>query len=808
MQAGVGETVYVCLAPACFTGGKFMGKQEFNQNWLFWSEEDENKRDVTLPHDAMLLGKRSADAPGQSAAAFFHGGKYFYEKEFDAPKEWLEGHITFEFEGVYKNVAVWINGHKAGGASYGYIPFFVCADGLLTEGKNVICVEADNTEQPDSRWYSGAGIYRPVWVHVQKKTHIEPEGIRIQTVSLSPACVRIVTDHTGGEVQVEILESEIVVASVCGDCVEVEIPDGELWSDSNPKLYTARVTLFQNGEAVETVEERFGIRRIEWSPEGLFVNGKETLLRGGCVHHDHGILGACTYEKSEERRIRILKENGFNAVRASHNPCSKAMLDACDKYGVYVMDELWDMWYKHKSKYDYATRFEENYRSDIKAMVQRDFNHPSVIFYSIGNEVSEPSEEKGIALAKEMTDYIHSLDETRAVTGGFNLMIIANAAKGQGIYKEEGGRDESSQKQMPEMNSTMFNMITAQVGSNMNQAANSDEADAVTSPVLDAVDIAGYNYASGRYGMEGEKHPERVIFGSETFPQDIAKNWAMVEQYPYLIGDFMWTAWDYLGEAGIGAWAYTKDAMGFEKPYPWLLADTGAFDILGNPNGEAMLAKAVWHQTKQPLIGVQPVNQEESELIKAAWRGTNALPVWSWRGCEGKMATVEVYSDAVQTELLLNGNSFGKKETEGCMVSWQIPYEPGMLEAVAYDHTGAECGRSCLVSAAGEIGLSVRPEETTVKAGEIVYVDIVVSGENGKVEANCDMPVTVTVENGILLAFGSANPRTQERFETGTYTTYYGRAQAVVRTLQPGTAKVAVNSGGTIMASAQVRVAE
>lgn len=785
---------------------KFMGKYDFNQNWQFWSEEERHRRNVVLPHDAMLSGKRSADAPGKSAAAFFHGGKYYYEKEFDVSGEWLDRHITFEFEGVYKNAVVWINGHEAYKAAYGYLPFFVCADGFLTAGKNVIRVAADNTEQPDSRWYSGAGICWPVWMHIQKKAHIEQDGIKIRTVSLSPARIQVVTRHTGEKVRVEILDGDTVVAGGFGDCVELEIPNAKLWSDVSPSLYTAMVTLLQNENTVEIVEERFGIRKIEWSPKGLFVNGTETLLRGGCVHHDNGILGACTYGKSEDRRIRILKENGFNAVRSSHNPCSKAMLEACDKYGVYVIDELWDMWYKHKSKYDYAAQFEEHYQSDIRSMVQRDYNHPSVIFYSIGNEVSEPSEEKGVALAKEMTACIKSLDETRAVTGGFNLMIIANAAKGQGIYKEEGGRDESGQQQMQEMNSTMFNMITSQVGSNMNQSANSDEADAVTSPVLDTVDIAGYNYASGRYSMEGEKHPNRVIFGSETFPWDIAKNWAMVKQYPYLVGDFMWTAWDYLGEAGIGAWAYTKDAMGFEKPYPWLLADTGAFDILGNPNGEAMLAKAVWHQARKPLIGVRPVNQDEGELIKAVWRGTNALPTWSWQGCKGRTATVEVYFDAAQVELLLNGKSSGKKVTEGCMASWQIPYEPGMLEAVAYDSDGTECARSCLVSAAGTAGLSVRPEETTVKAGEIVYVDVVVAGENGEVEANCDMPVNVTVENGTLLAFGSANPRTQERFATGSYTTYYGRAQAVVRTEVPGIVTVTARNDGGLLAAAQVEV--
>lgn len=783
-----------------------MKKENFNQDWCFWSEREKNPKKIMVPHDAMISEKRQPDSPGGSASAFFPGGKYYYEKEFEVPPQWLEKHVTFEFEGVYKNAKVMINGQEAGGAVYGYIPFFVCADEFLRAGKNVIRVEADNEEQPDSRWYSGAGIYRPVWIYIQEKAHIELEGVKIRTLSVSPACVSVTTQHTGGSISVEILDGTHVVAAGNGDSVELEIPEAKLWSDTTPDLYQARVVLKQDDTVIETVEEVFGIRKLSWNKSGFFVNGKETLLRGGCVHHDNGILGACSYAKSEERRIRILKENGFNAIRSSHNPCSKAMLEACDKYGVYVIDEFWDMWYKHKSKYDYAAQFEENYRSDIHAIVQRDFNHPSVIFYSIGNEVSEPAEEKGVALAKEMTEYLHALDETRPVVGGFNLMIIANAAKGQGIYKDEGGRNEGEQKEMPEMNSTMFNKITSMVGSNMNQSANGDEADQVTSPVLDSVDIAGYNYASGRYALEGEKHPERLIFGSETFPQDLAKNWKMVEQFPYLIGDFMWTAWDYLGEAGIGAWACTSDAMNFEKPFPWLLADTGAFDILGNPNGEAMLAKVVWNQTEKPLIGVRPVNHAENDWIKAVWRGTNALPSWSWSGCEGNMATVEIYSGANEIELYLNGKSLGRKSPESYQALYQVPYKPGNLEVISYDESGAECGRNSLISAEGNINLSAKPEESVVNEGELIYVDIAVTGENGVVESNQDLSVSVEVTNGTLLACGSANPRTEERFDTGTCTTYYGKAQAVLLADAPGIVEITVKGENIPTASAHVKV--
>lgn len=295
---------------------------------------------------------------------------------------------------------------------------------------------------------------------------------------------------------------------------------------------------------VDIQESVFGIRMVEWSPQGLFINGKETLLRGGCLHHDNGIVGACAYEESEERRVRIMKENGFNAIRSAHNPCSRAMLDACDRLGMYVMDETWDMWYQHKSKYDYATDFMDNYKEDIRTMVEKDYNHPSVIMYSIGNEVSEPAKAEGKELAKEMIELCHKLDGSRAVTAGINLMIIANAAKGKEMYHAEGGINteaagdiggDGQSAPMPDMSrmdSTMFNSMTQMVGSNMNHSADGEEADCATSPILDMLDIAGYNYASGRYPMEGKAHPDRLIFGSETFPHEIGKNWKWLNNIP------------------------------------------------------------------------------------------------------------------------------------------------------------------------------------------------------------------------------------------------------------------------------------
>lgn len=770
--------------------------QQFNTDWIFWKEGAAEKKNVTLPHDAMLTEIRTPEAKGESASGYFPGGVYYYEKKFDISEEMLEKHLTLEFESVYKNAEVFVNGKKIYQAAYGYIPFFVTLDGCLQSGTNTILVKADNGEQPDSRWYSGAGIYRPVWLHVQEQQYIEMEGVKVCTKSIEPKVIEVSVAHTGGEVTVEILSAEgKKIAQAEGeDHCTFTLSEGELWSEDTPYLYTVKVILKDKEKVLETHEESFGVREVRWSPNGLFINGKNTLLQGGCLHHDHGILGAATYEKSEERRVRILKGSGFNAIRSSHNPCSKAMLKACDKYGLYVMDELWDMWYKHKSKYDYASEFMDHYREDITAMVRRDYNHPSVIMYSIGNEVSEPAQKKGVDLAKEMAELIRSMDSSRAVTGGFNLMIIKNSVGGKDMYAEDGGRDDSSEKKMAGMNSTMFNMVTSMVGSGMNQAANGKKADLATTPLLAEMDISGYNYASGRYAKEGKIHPERIVVGSETFPYDLAKNWEMVKKYPYLIGDFMWTAWDYLGEAGLGTWSYHEDAKGFNKPYPWLLADSGAFDILGNPNGEAMWAQAVWNTTKQPLIGVQPVNHPKEKLIKAVWRGTNALPSWSWKDCDGNKAIIEVYFDADKIELFLNGKRLGKKKVKLCRAIFKTTYKAGILEAVAYNKEGVEIGRSRLISADGMRKIVLTPEETKIKVGDIVYIQVDVRGQNGIVESNADDKIKVTVEGGELLGFGSANPRTEERYDAGEFTTFYGHAQAVVRAVKTGVIKVTANS--------------
>ena len=506
--------------------------------------------------------------------------------------------------------------------------------------------------------------------------------------------------------------------------------------------------------------------------------------------------------------MRILKEAGFNALRSAHNPASRALLEACDKYGMYLMDETFDMWYNRKNKYDYGCDFAENWQQDTRAMVERDYNHPSVILYSIGNEVAEPFEAKGVETGRAQIDLIHSLDQSRPVTCGVNLMIIGRAAKGKGVYQDgEMNSTSSGKKQKEGGNASLaFNIMASFIGTDMNKGGNSRRVDELTSPFLDGLDIAGYNYASGRYPLEEKAHPSRIVFGSETFPQDICKNWKMVEKYPYLIGDFMWAAWDYLGEAGIGAWSY-NGGMPFNRPYPWLLSGAGVVDILGIPDVSCRYAAVVWGLCRKPVIGVRPVNHPGVRPSKSVWRATNAVESWSWQGCEGNKAQIEVYARAHSVQMLLNGKSLGKKRLKDYRAMFNTRYQPGTLTAIAYDERGEELSRSELRSATGPVSITVKPEKQSVRPGEIVYVPVSLTDADGVLETNADRALTVQVRGGELLAFGSANPCTEERYDAGRFTTYQGRALAVVRAGERGNILVSV-SDGKQNATAEIAIAE
>ena len=783
------------LASACSNGEQ----ADFNRDWQFWSDSQPEKQVINLPHDAMQTETRSNDVPEGRHNGFYPGNVYHYEKTFVADADLLQKHVTLNFEGVYRNSKVYVNGQEAGGYKYGYMPFDVCLDGLLVAGENTIRVDVDNSQMPNSRWYSGAGIYRPIHLTIQEQQYIRE--VKISTPSIAPATVKVVTGHQGGEVSVSIFDGNNKIASAEGDAVELKLEGAKLWSAEHPNLYKAVVELKSGGKTIEKQEHAFGIREITYSAQGLKVNGEDVLLKGGCVHHDNGILGAAEYDEAAYRKVAIMKEYGFNAIRSSHNPLSEAMLRACDELGMYVMDELWDMWYITKTEFDYSKDFYDNYVEDINLFVKKDFNHPSVIMYSIGNEVGEPAQDKGVELAKELIGRMHELDNSRPVTAGINLMIVGLTKMGINLLQQS-----NSAAGPTGVTSEQYNQMMVASTEGMLNAVLSPQIDEASSPVLDALDIAGYNYASKRYALEGEAHPNRIVVGSETFPYALAENWDMVEKLPYLIGDFMWTAWDYIGEIGLGAWYYSDDPNFATKTYPWKLNGGGAIDLIGNPTSEAFLAKAIWQKDNKPYLAVSPIHKEQ--LIKSMWRGTNGIPSWSWQGCEGMKTTVEVYTSAPKVKLFVNDQLIGEQETANYKAVFEnVAYEPGTLKAVSIDANGKEYEQT-LTSATGQIGISIEPEPhyamvngqwsmvNDYKVGELAFVNINLVGENGIVESKADRELTVTVEGGELLGYGSQTLITEAAFRDGKYPTYYGQSQAVIRSFQPGTVKIHVTGEG------------
>lgn len=787
-----------------------MQKVSMNENWKV-TDERGDVRQVNLPDDAMLAHGRSADSAAGDAQGYYEGGAYTYEHVFTVPADWKDSHIVLEFEGVYQDAHVYINEEEAGVHIYGYTQFYVDVDTFLRYGEeNTIRVTCNNQEQPASRWYSGAGIYRPVWIWKGEKTSILPDGLRVRINSIQPASVSVEVDALGNadKARVIILDAEgnqvttgeaefekLPTSDEAADqqvteqpdsklhkaVITLRIPDAQLWSAENPYLYEADVTLYAGEQAEDTAETTFGIRQVTWSHDGLFVNGKNTLLKGGCIHADNGILGMKTYDKADERRVRILKEAGYNALRMAHNPASRALLEACDKYGMYVMNEGWDFWYKHKTRGDYASHWEAHHMEDLDAMVSRSFNHPSVIMYSIGNEVSEPATKKGQDAARAMINHLHAVDPSRVVTAGYNLMIMSRSADGKDMYDENGGGLNANTNTGGGMNSTMYNMIVSMVGGAMDKAAKSRKVDRVVTPAVDMLDIAGYNYASGRYALEGKQHPDRILVGSETMPFKIYENWQKVKKYSYVVGDFMWVAWDYLGESGIGGWNYDPKSRSFSKPYPWKLADTGVFDIIGNPNAELGMLEAAWDVTDVPFISVQPVNHPNDKLNKAAWRGTNALPSWSWKDCDGNKAVVEIYSNQAAVEVKVNDRSLGRKKLKNGKATFKTKFASGKIEAIAYSEAGNVVQTNALISATGELHIELQPEDTQVKAGEIVYIPVSIHGENGVLESNADTLLHAEVTGGELIGFGSAMQQTEDDFITGDYHSYYGQALAIVK---------------------------
>lgn len=755
-----------------------MQKQSFNEKWIVYHAGDEkNAKTVNLPHDAMLPEPRTADSAGGTNTGWFEAHDYVYEKEFDAP----EDAAYIEFEGVYHNAEVFLDGVSVLAHPNGYFEFKV----PVTEGKHNIRVIAHNADQPNSRWYSGAGIYRPVWMYLLPALHILRDSIVVKTVDYRERKIAVDFKTTQpGIVKVEILDGNTVLDSKESvGLVEFTLPGARLWSVDNPALYTCRLTY---GEDVQ--EARFGIRTVECDAKGGFrVNGKRTLLLGACIHHDNGILGAAGHPFAERRKIALLKKAGYNAIRSAHNPVSKAILDACDELGVMVLDEYVDMWYIHKTQYDYAGFFEKNWREDLKLLVEKDRNHPSVVMYSIGNEVSETAQKKGIELTGQMRDYLHTLDD-RPVTCGINIFFNFLSSMGFGVYSDEKAKQEAEKAEKSKgkakkkaVGSEFINNVAGLMGAGfMKFGATLHGSDVKTRDAFAKLDVAGYNYGVNRYKKDLKKYPDRVILGSETFCSDAVAFYDLAKENPALIGDFVWTGMDYLGEVGIGAWEYPEYAPDFEHGPGWITAGAGTIDLIGTETSQ-MAYTQVAFGLSPVRIGVIPVKYAAEKHSPAAWRMTNAVESWSWNGCDGTATTVEVYARGAEVELTLNGRSLGRKRLPA---DWQtkfnVTYQPGELTAIVYDQSGKETARTSLTTAGDDTELRLIPETETVRYGDLLYVRLRYTDKNGTVKPLERGDIQVKVNGGKLLALGNACSYNERGYLTDTTDTYYGEALAIV----------------------------
>ena len=746
---------------------------------------------VTLPHDAMLAEPRTALSAGGTNTGWYEGYDYEYQRTLTVPENELADTHILEFEGVYHNAEVWLNGQKAAFRPYGYTNFYVDCAPYLHAGENELRVIARNADQPNSRWYSGAGIYRPVQLWTAGGAHIALNGVKIRTLSLDPAVVEVRVKTTApGTVRLTVDDLPAVQQESDGEAVfTLTLDNARLWTPETPNLYTCRVS-FADDEVTET----FGVRKVEWGMDGFLLNGKRYIIQGACIHHDNGLLGAVCDPDAVARKVRLLKENGYNAIRSAHNPCSKALLAECDRQGMLVMDEYIDHWYIHKTEHDYVDYFNDWWHQDLTDMVEKDYNHPCVVLYSTGNEVSETAQKRGIALTKEMTDFLHGLDDSRPVTCGVNIFFNFLSSIGFGVYSDEKAKKEAERaekaKQRGEktakkkaVGSQFFNNLAGLLGDEfMKRGATLHGCDVKTRDAFANMDIAGYNYGIYRYKHDLKKYPQRLILGSETFCNDAYKFREMAKSEPRLVGDFVWAGMDYLGEVMVGSWEYADYAETFDGGPGWVSAGSGRIDLTGKPLGEALYTRVALEADNGPYIAVCPVNHTGDRHSPSAWKMTNAMPSWSWTGCEGCKANVEVYARAARVELVLNGHTVGSKTLKNdCVARFSIPYESGTLEAVSYDAADHEIGRCKLQSAGSTTRLTLDAEEPTVKPGHLCYIRLRYTDENGITKPLVRGSIQVQVRGGTLVGLGSACPFNKHSYLDSETDTYYGEALAIVR---------------------------
>ena len=746
------------LVIAAMTASAQTKQQLFDFGWQF----THNGKTVTvdLPHDWDIYeGPVSGKGITGTGGGWFQAGKGEYRKTFKSP----DAEITkLHFEGVYQKAEVYVNGQKAGQHHYGYTPFTVDVTPYLYKDKrlNEVTVKVDNSDQPNCRWYSGSGIYRHVWLETMPALHIAENGVFVTTPEVSEQQARVQVEVTiANESQVDrnatvvVGAAQMMVAVAAGQTKTVSttltVNNPRLWSPENPALSEINVQLKENGKTIDNATTTYGIRSFSFDAErGFILNGKPVLINGACVHHDDGVLGSRAFDDAEIRKVRQMKQAGFNLIRTSHNPSTRAFLDACDSIGMLVIDEAFDGWRTQKNPYDYSTVIDSCFHDDIHALVLRDRNHPSIISWSIGNEVIERKDIRVVYTARQMKAAILEKDATRPVTEALCAW---------------------------------------------------DRDWEIYDPHAEVLDVVGYNYMILKHASDHQRDPKRVIWQTESYPRDAFRNWAVVNDFPYVVGDMVWTGLDYLGESGIGRTYYKGEREGeswIEGGQPeWHGAPCGDVDITGWRKPISHYREMLWDKDTPLYMAVKEPNGYHGEIHTTMWSVWPTWESWTWPGWEGKPVDVEVYTHQPEVKLYLDNQLIDTKQvsrnTEFKAV-FSVPYKAGTLRAEAG-------GKSVTLKTAGEPArLRLTPDRTVMTADgqSLIYVVAEVVDKDGIPVPEAAIPCEATIKGaGTLLAFASADLKDTEPYTSPRAKTWKGRAMLVIRSTQKkGSVSVSIKS--------------
>lgn len=763
-------------------------RRPFDDGWLFWRGvgegleapglDDRAWRPVDLPHDWSIedlpdqrdtpqgpIGPFDAKAEGGGSTGFTVGGEGWYRKRFRLAQP-RGGRVEIQFDGAYLDSEVWLNGVRLGAHGNGYTPFaFDLTPHLSASGQNLLAVRVRNLGQ-NTRWYAGSGLYRHVWLDVfPQQARIARWGVSVATRRLTEEAAQIAVSATleavgeGASIQWRVRDDRGRVVTQAqapaGDTVQatLTVPSPRPWSPQSPTLYSLETELSRDGRRLDVDVTAFGVRIVTFDArQGMMLNGAPTKLRGGCIHHDHGILGAAAFDAAEDRKVRLLKARGYNAVRPSHNPFSRAFLEACDRRGLMVVAETFDVWRRGKKPLDYAVRFDSHWREDLDVMVRGARNHPSIIMWSIGNEIPDRNTPDGVEVQWRLANAVRALDPSRPVTAGLHEFLGRDVVAADKTARPSRGG-------IPDQTSTLF------------------------------LDVAGYNYKHRDYAPDHRVYPERVMFGSESYPGDVFEIWDLIDRSPWVVGDFVWTAMDHLGEVAIGGGAVIPSDAKIRMPpmagWPWITNDCGDLDLIGQQKAASFARDVAWGVSALEMAVQRPLADGKIEVLRL-WGWSDEWRSWTWPGAEGRPLSVRIYTVGDHVELRLNGQRVAARDVSAKdlkHVAFEVPYAPGVLEAIAF-RRGHPISRKRLETVGAASAIRVTPEAVTAGAsrGDIAYVGVDIVDGKGRTLPLTARRVTLAVSGPAdLIAFGSANPRACGGFQSRGADTWDGRALAVLR---------------------------